>query len=539
MLNGAVQEVAIMPDGSVVVAVGANGVVETVGSLRGGKPHWFRQPPRSNSTLNAVALSPNGQTAVSTSGDTELTLWDLASGTVLHTFRGHTRAVSSVVFSADGQRVLSSSLDGTVRVWDVTSGHEVRSFIGSAAGINGVAVSPDGRFAASADADGTVRLWHAGTEPATRTLDSGRRQRTYSVAFSPDGLTAVVAVDSVLQFFDLSTGRRLRETRRNGAGVSSVAVCSNGRQVLSGDFGNDIMVHDLATGEKQRELTGHTDVVYSVACAPDSRSALSASWDGTVRLWDLDTGIERQRLTGHQGKVYQAVFSPDGRMVLSAGADALRLWDIATGQLLRTLSGHTREVLSVAISPDGSAALSGGADNLVKLWDLATGNERQTFTGHDNWVWAVSFSSDGRVALSASTDKSLKLWDVERGREIRTLAGHTDAVKSAVFSADGRVLSGGLREIILWDFSRASRYRELEPQARKAVETLQARVGDPDSLAVLGEVVCVPWGVGFEPENCLNARGRPGQPYLPGRWHVATWSLTTCRRRIASSSKHA
>src|SRR5262249_10899120 len=144
-------------------------------------------------------------------------------------------------------------------------------------------------------------------------------------------------------------------------------------------------------------------------------------------------------------------------------------------------------VTSVAFSSDGQLALSGGKDNTVRLWRVANGAELKTFSGHQDWVWGVAFSPDGRVALSVSTDKLLKFWDVDSGREIRSLGGHQDAVSSIDVSADGRVLSGSRdHTAILWDLTRPSRYRELEPKVEHAVSTLQNQPEDAASFVDLG-----------------------------------------------------
>ena len=43
-----------------------------------------------------MILKPNGQTRVR--------LWDTESGQLVHTFKGHTRAVSAIAFSRDDQQ---------------------------------------------------------------------------------------------------------------------------------------------------------------------------------------------------------------------------------------------------------------------------------------------------------------------------------------------------------------------------------------------------------------------------------------------------
>jgi WD40 repeat protein len=65
-------------------------------------------------------FSPDGQSALSGSGDETLRLWDVATGEPVRVFQGHRGQVYSVTFSPDGQYVLSGSRDGTLRLWPVS-----------------------------------------------------------------------------------------------------------------------------------------------------------------------------------------------------------------------------------------------------------------------------------------------------------------------------------------------------------------------------------------------------------------------------------
>jgi WD40 repeat protein len=53
-------------------------------------------------------------------GDQTLKLWDVATGKELRTFTGHSKQVLSVAFSPDGRTALSSSYDATLKLWDLT-----------------------------------------------------------------------------------------------------------------------------------------------------------------------------------------------------------------------------------------------------------------------------------------------------------------------------------------------------------------------------------------------------------------------------------
>jgi hypothetical protein len=171
-------------------------------------------------------------------------------------------------------------------------------------------------------------LWRLLYEQSIRTF-TGHSDHVVSVAFSPDGLTA-----------------------------------------LSGSDDKTLKLWEVATGKELRTFTGHSGEVLSVAFSPDGRTVLSGG-DVTLKLWEVATGKELRTFTGDVNIYFSVAFSPDGRTALSGNGDkTLKLWEVATGKELRTFTGHSDMVKSVAFSPDGRTALSGSWDNTLKLWDL-------------------------------------------------------------------------------------------------------------------------------------------------------------------------
>jgi hypothetical protein len=121
-----------------------------------------------------VAVTPDGQRAVSASDDHTLKMWDLGSGRELRTITGHADRVNAVAVTPDGQRAVSASSDHTLKVWDLGSGRELRTITGHADRVNAVAVTPDGQRAVSASSDHTLKVWEleAGEVLATFTCDA-------------------------------------------------------------------------------------------------------------------------------------------------------------------------------------------------------------------------------------------------------------------------------------------------------------------------------------------------------------------------------
>ena len=144
--------------------------------------------------VNAVAVTPDGQRAVSASDDRTVKVWDLQTGRVLHTLQGHSSPVAAVTGTPDGQRVVTASDDRTLKVWDLRTGTALHTLVGHSDRVTAVAVTPDGQQAVSASDDRTLKVWDLRTGRALRTLE-GHAGRVTAVAVTPDGQRAVSASD--------------------------------------------------------------------------------------------------------------------------------------------------------------------------------------------------------------------------------------------------------------------------------------------------------------------------------------------------------
>ncbi len=75
----------------------------------------------------------------------------------VRTLVGHSDAVTAVAIAPDGKTAISASDDKTLKVWDLLTGKEVASFSGEGA-FNGCAFAPDGVTVVAGDASGRVHF---------------------------------------------------------------------------------------------------------------------------------------------------------------------------------------------------------------------------------------------------------------------------------------------------------------------------------------------------------------------------------------------
>ncbi|MEI8372857.1 MAG: protein kinase [Planctomycetota bacterium] len=88
----------------------------------------------------------------------------------------------------------------------------------------------------------------------------------------------------------------------------------------------------------------------------------------------------------------------------------------------------------------------------VQLWDVARKEMRAVLSGHRYVVRAGVFAPDGKCFVTASEDGTIKIWDAVTGIERFTLKGHESGVLSLAFSTDGTTLASGGRDgdIRIW-----------------------------------------------------------------------------------------
>ncbi|MEH2169695.1 MAG: serine/threonine-protein kinase [Nostoc sp.] len=294
------------------------------------------------SSVNALAISPDGYTLASASDDKNIKLWDLNTKQVLASLSGHSQAVKSVTFSPDGQILATASDDKTIKLWQVETLEEICTLLGHAHAVKSVAFSPDGQILASGSWDKTIKLWDVNTGREICTI--GRHQlKVNSVAFSPQGqLLASASYDRTIRLWQIP------------------ALGSSQRE-----FENRPCYSLLGT------LSGHAWAVLTVAFSPDGQILATGSDDNTIKLWEVNTGQLICTLVGHSWSVVAVAFTADGETLLSASCDkTVKLWKVSTAEEIVTLSGHVDSVSAVAVSKVTQLIASGSRDKTIKLWQL-------------------------------------------------------------------------------------------------------------------------------------------------------------------------
>jgi len=185
-----VLSVAISPDGNRAVSGLEDRTIrvwdmessEAVGDPLEGHSDWVR----------SVAVSPDSKHVVSGSNDRTIRVWDIGTGKALGApLQGHTGPVYAVAISQNGHHIVSGSDDKTIRVWDLKAGQGVGPALqGHTGRVYSIAISPDGKRIVSGSEDKTIRVWD---------IEFFNQPHSPAVCFSPNPSYALHSASSFLQ----------------------------------------------------------------------------------------------------------------------------------------------------------------------------------------------------------------------------------------------------------------------------------------------------------------------------------------------------
>lgn len=302
--------------------------------------------------VRALAISSDGETAISGSFDSTAIRWSLTRNAAEQVLRFHADAVNAVALLRDG-RAATAGADGRIAIWTPGNTQPDAVLEGHTAPIAALAVSPDGATLASASWDQTLRLWPlAGGVP--RVLD-GHTQNVNGVAFAPDGRTLVsISYDRSVRIWPLS-GQSAPTVVAMPSPLNAVAVAGDGEIAAGGADGKLYFLTEA--GAAAGEVAAGPKPVISIAVSPDGARVAAASVGGSIALIDRKTRTLARTLVGPGLPVWSVAFLPDSRILLTGGADnIIRRWNAVTGEPVDPL------LLEAAGDPLAAYAGDHGAD---------------------------------------------------------------------------------------------------------------------------------------------------------------------------------
>jgi guanine nucleotide-binding protein subunit beta-2-like 1 protein len=282
---------------------------------------------------------------LSASRDKSLIVWHLTRedekfGVAKKRLKGHSHYVQDVAISSDGQFALSGSWDGTLRLWDLNTGVTTRNFYGHTKDVLSVAFSADNRQIVSGSRDRSINLWNTLGQCKFVITEEGHKEWVSCVRFSPNLATPLIVSagwDKMVKVWNL-THCKLRTNLIGHTGyVNTVTVSPDGSLCASGGKDGTAMLWDLNEGRHLSSLDAG-DIIHALVFSP-IRYWLCAATASAIKIWDLESKVCVDALNVDIKQSKKAVpiqcislaWSADGTTLFGGYTDnKIRVWTVTS-----------------------------------------------------------------------------------------------------------------------------------------------------------------------------------------------------------------
>lgn len=409
-------------------------------------------------------------------------LFDIETGNLLQSYKGHQREVTAVGFSSNGSKVITGSYDKSVRIFDAISGNEEKVITDFASSLSAVAFS-------AGDSLILGTAYHKSKTSVFGTTDWELR-RLFSVGQRPvfthdgSGILASSGTNNAL-ILSISSGEVTQTFSGHSNYVRALAVSSNGLYVATGSIDSTARIWNASTGESLFEFGPYSSEVTSVAFSSDDSLFYAGTQNGVVYKFEVKTG---NQITKVSGLGYDSKLAVCGDLAMLKTSKNPELWDLSSDSLIKEFEGFSIMHYKASFWGDDSIITSTSSyisfcnqntsevysnntdikytqaiDKSNNLYYTATaseinrkdsdGNIDYKYTGNGKDVRFLILSKDNTKIAAGVTDSSLLIWNVNDSLPIRKFTINYYMPYSAAFTSDGKKIacSSGPNSITLFD----------------------------------------------------------------------------------------
>jgi len=254
--------------------------------------------------LRACAWSPDNKYIAVAGDHRKIEIFETSSWDSFTVLEGHTGSILSLDWSPDGTRIASGEgtdqvlphNQGTVKynikIWNITTGTEIHTLLGHKDSVVSLSWSQNSSRLASASDDRDIRIWDTENGKLLDLLGEGlgHSAGVLDVGWSPNQTRLISGSrDFKVRLWDVESGLPIGKPWKDHNCVRSTQWHPTGRYILSAGVDQTIKIRDSATG---RELMVFTEAeatnseVMSARWSPDGlKFAACSSRGATVRLY--------------------------------------------------------------------------------------------------------------------------------------------------------------------------------------------------------------------------------------------------------------
>jgi len=338
-----------------------------------------------------------------------------------------------------------------------------------------VAISPDGTIIAAGEYySGRVKFWdlRSGKELRNIKMEGGE---VIDMSFTSDGKSlATISTQNIGYLIDVTTGKVLKQIVKPLFGKSSIMnmsasiECSSQKVIAAGipitnkkkDIEHVIKLWD----QKGNEIAKlNTATVFK----KDDIKALSFSADGNflvvgreknLELWDITDKFMKWSKEYADENDFEDIkdisFDLHGEFLIAVFKNSIAVIKVETGETIQAIElESSNDVYSAIFSKDSEKIYSVGKSNVIYIWDWKSKKIiREIETDYEKLSHLYQFKNKSQIAITASN--TISIWNIEKEKLIKILKRDIRSPRPISLSKDSRTLiTSYFNSLLLWDLS--------------------------------------------------------------------------------------
>ncbi|XP_043214180.1 WD repeat-containing protein 86-like isoform X2 [Amphibalanus amphitrite] len=238
---------------------------------------------------DTVTIHP-GDRLITGSMDTTAKSWNVDTGQLIHTFRGHKGPIVCMTTDEDAETLFTAGEDHAIKIWDISNGMLIRTMDGHADAILCMQVVKKLLYTGSKDK--TARCWVTAFGENTRTYQ--KSQHSVSCLKVANGVVFTGSGDTHARAYDAKSGALKRTYTGHGSAISCLQWINH--KLYTGSNDGVLKVWDA------RDIADDPVVNESDSDSEEDEDMKELNKENKVRLRELERRLENVGTTDDEIK---------------------------------------------------------------------------------------------------------------------------------------------------------------------------------------------------------------------------------------------